>query len=328
MTDKGRPAMSYKVRVLSDDDVPAVIDMYNETFPDTNKTTDWWHWWFRDNPAGAGMAVVAEGSDGTFAGMFHLAPVRLWHQGEEVIVAQDQLGVVHPDYRGQRVFTTLARELYRLAGENYPFIFCQPNTKVMPAYKHVGAELRSVGHFYTRATKEGAADTGGQVLERVSGFTEDHDRLWTAVRERLRTAQIRDTRYLNWRFVEQRAGKEYLLYNLLDKKGEVAGYMVLQPFGERLDLLDYCLIPGTGIGELRLAIGLLDRVAADLGQRSVAVWTLDAHEDSTSLIDELGFEVTQREFPLLSRNFAGEERYRALNDVSMWAYTAGDLELF
>jgi GNAT superfamily N-acetyltransferase len=328
MTDQDRPAMSYKVRVLTDDDVPAVIDMYNEAFPDTNKTTAWWHWWFRDNPAGAGMAVVAEGSDGTFAGMFHLAPVRLWHRGEEVIVAQDQLGVVHPDYRGQRVFTNLARELYRLARENFPFIFCQPNTKVMPAYKHVGAELRSVGHFYTRATDEAANDASGHELTQVSGFTEAHDRLWATVRERLRTAQIRDTRYLNWRFVDPRAGKEYLIYNLLDKKGEVAGYMVFQPFGDRLDLLDYCLIPGTGIGDPRLAIGLLDRAAADLGQRSVAVWALDAHKDLISLIDELGFEITQREFPLLSRDFDEADRYRLLNDVSKWAYTAGDLELF
>jgi L-amino acid N-acyltransferase YncA len=320
--------MSYKVRVLSDDDVPAVIDMYNETFPDTNKTTAWWQWWFRDNPAGAGMAVVAEGSDGTFAGMFHLAPVRLWHQGEEVIVAQDQLGVIHPDYRGQRVFTTLAHELYRLAQQNFPFIFCQPNTKVMPAYKHVGAELRSVGHFYTKATNDAANDECGHALTPAFEFTAAHDRLWATVRERLRTAQIRDTRYLNWRFVETRTGKEYLIYNLLDDEGEVSGYMVFQPFGERLDLLDYCLIPGTGIGDLHLAIKSLNRVAADLGQRSVAVWALDAHEDLTSLLDELGFEITQREFPMLSRSFAGADRYSVLNDLSKWAYTAGDLELF
>ncbi|HKB20772.1 MAG TPA: GNAT family N-acetyltransferase [Gaiellaceae bacterium] len=92
------------------EDKAAVISLLRGTFDDWNG--DWaeryWEWKFEQNPHGAARIWVGD-DDGRIAGCYIWTPVQLRFDGATLLGAESVDAAVHRDYRGQGVFTKLAR---------------------------------------------------------------------------------------------------------------------------------------------------------------------------------------------------------------------------
>lgn len=91
-------------------------------------------WKFDTNPAGPPVLAVAE-DDGRLVGQYALWPQRLLLGSEVVEAAQSLDTMTHPDYRGQGMFTVLAKEAMGYAQERgIEVLFGFPNSASYPGF--------------------------------------------------------------------------------------------------------------------------------------------------------------------------------------------------
>lgn len=91
-------------------------------------------WKFDANPAGPPVLAVAE-DDGRLVGQYALWPVRLAVGSEVLLGAQSLDTMTHPDYRGQGMFTTLAKEAMGFAADRgVEVLFGFPNAASYPGF--------------------------------------------------------------------------------------------------------------------------------------------------------------------------------------------------
>lgn len=85
-------------------------------------------------------------------------------------------------------------------------------------------------------------------IERIFEFGEEFDDLWNLVRKKIKIAVIRDSTYLNWRYI-QKPEENYIIFNIKKNK-ELKGYIVLkiaQKFGLKIGLIIDILADPTNI---------------------------------------------------------------------------------
>lgn len=105
--------IKWTTREWTVDDVPALQQLYLEVH-NSKPPLAHFLWKFRDNPAGHGIIILAE-DEGRIVGEYALMPTRL-RLGDELVLGAISLDTMtHPDYRGQRVFVTLAEICMKLA---------------------------------------------------------------------------------------------------------------------------------------------------------------------------------------------------------------------
>jgi len=319
--------MDWTVRLARPEEIPQVIHLYNSLFPKTGKTDSWWNWWYESNPAGQGAAMVAVDIQGQVGAVLCMTPVRLNVDGQTVLVAQDSVGLVHPDAQRQGLFGRVAKALHEWEARKFDFQFCFCNEKSKWAYiKHINFIDQGASAFYTgEAISRRLPDDA--VVREIYSFGPDHDALWDLVRARCRIVQIRDARYLNWRFAPGGTGKKYKIFDVF-LSGSLHGTLVVQQYQDKLDLLDYLWRSGDGLGDLNEVLDAAQWIAASLGIRKLSFFCLKAHDRFATVLANRGYRREERDFHLLSRWLNERHPGVSLDNFSLWEYTAGDLELF
>jgi GNAT superfamily N-acetyltransferase len=240
-----REAPAWSVRQGTPEDSPALQRLFTDVFgverPETHH-----HWKFDDNPAGPQVLAVAE-HEGRIVGQYALWPMRLTVGRETVLAAQSLDTMTHPDYRGQGMFTRLAKEAMGYAAERgVEVLYGFPNAASYPgfvrkldwdhtgdvaryvrvlrpsAYDRVPGWAGPVADAAARAIPTGPAGAVGSSRptddELVSllgqGVTDD----WT-------TYVCRDAAYLRWRF-DPLSGLDYRWVTARDASGTLTAVAV------------------------------------------------------------------------------------------------------
>lgn len=316
---------TWTIRLANSGEITQILDLYNTLFPDTHKSMHWWSWWYEDNPAGRGAAMIAVDEKGMIGGVLCMTPVKLIVDQQTILVAQDSVGLVHPTAQRQGLFGRVAEALHLWEAETYPFQFCFCNEKSKLAYiKHLQSKDNGAGAFYTSENDQGRLPGDAEIRE-IQSFGQTHDVLWESVKKRCRITQVRDSRYWNWRFATVNSGKSYLMIDV-SIDGKLHGTLILQPYGDKLDLLDYLWRTGDGLGDLNTVLNAAKWIAAIHGYRRLSFWCLDSHLRSIATLTKCGFLREKRDFHLLSRRF--NEHLFEIDDFALWECTAADLELF
>lgn len=190
-----------------------------------------YRWKLNANPAGAPVVVVAEDA-GRIVGQHALWPNRFRAGSETVSGAQSIDAMVHPDYRGQGMFTRLGKEAMGAAADRgievlvaFPVAASLPGFIRSLGWQHVGDLTRSVRplrpsqHPRVPPWAGRAADGVARLLPRgaPSGIQTRADKPTAAALTALVAAGDRnvsgwrwekDAAYLSWRFAEG-AGRCY-----------------------------------------------------------------------------------------------------------------------
>ncbi len=193
-----------------------------------------WEWYIERNPYGANMGWVAD-DHGKVVGRYGMIPLELQVQGKRMPVAQAVEIMTHPDYRRQGMFPAMASQVFAdLPGMGIHFAIGFPNDAARPGHQKFGwkelgwiqASVRPidagvVARRYFKNPRVAAlaglaaniylkllfdwrkpGNLGKVRSQLIDRFDDRFDELWRRVGERYPIALVRDSRYLNWRYVD------------------------------------------------------------------------------------------------------------------------------
>lgn len=210
-----------------------------------------WEWYIERNPYGADAGWVAD-DNGKVVGRYGMIPLELQTLGQRVPIMQAVEIMTHPDYRRQGMFPAMAATVFAdLPRLGYRFTIGFPNDAARPGHQKFGwrelgfihASVRPLrttvvarrrfknpwvarlvglaGDVYLKLAHDWRRPRGlSQVTSKtIERFDERFDDLWQRVGARYPIALARDSRYLNWRYVE-------CPFAYLKRSFEIAGKLV------------------------------------------------------------------------------------------------------
>jgi len=322
MTEK-----SFTIRRFTLSDVDEVVKLLSTVFK-TRFTSQWWNWKYKCNPAGfyggQGDIWVAESVDG-IVGYYAVIPVKMKFGSETITVAQSVDTATHPDYRGLRIFPTLAKKVYSEAHNRYRFLYGFPSKMAYKGFLRLGWKdirinvlleflnydrpLRNfldntlliwLGKIFLRpipiarsiASKVFTRKYQGTSveIEKMDRFPNDIDSFWESLRSEYEIVIERRADFLNWRF-SKHFGNYQLYIARSIKEREIIGYMVLRKKEMRgidsLHIVDLQTLPD----EERSFLSLMNtafKVAGEEEMDLICCWIPQWHKNA-KILSRLGF---------------------------------------
>jgi len=267
---------------------------------------EWWNWKYRLNPAGfwgeQGDIWVAE-SKGEIVSYYAVIPEKIKFGSETITVAQSVDTATHPDFRGMRLFPTLAQEVYSGCRNRYRFIYGFPSEMASKGFLRLGWKDFRIVEFvkflnYDRPLRNFSSNAfviwsgkaslktlrtlkylspsvllkkyaGSPVeIQKVDQFPDEMDEFWKMVREENEIILERSTAFLNWRFSKY-FGNYQIYIGRSTRDGSIVGYLVLRKteiskIQNVLDIVDLYALQG----EEKLVLNFVDmaiRIAKNEG---------------------------------------------------------------
>jgi GNAT superfamily N-acetyltransferase len=325
-------------------------------------TLEYCEWLLRRNPCGDAIIRLAVDEDGTVAGQYVVIPVQLTIDGVVHDGALSLLTLVDERYRGQGVFTTLARDVIAdCAARGRRFIIGFPNQSSYPGFTRalgfrdigsvplllrplkpsrllqaklgpaLGTVLRPLiapaDLYYRPATRQFPQ------IAKVDEFGAAFDALDAVLAQRFRVHQPRSARFLAWRFAQSPRG--YATYAWYDA-GRVRGYVVLRrTVVSRLVsgmLVDFFVDDGAdaltvGSELVRFALGELSRMGAHLAGALVNRGTTEHAALAANGFFVCPARLAPQPFPVIFRaTTPGWDAGKPVASLAGWALAMGDYD--
>ena len=108
----------WSMRAYREGDEDGILELWKATYPEKEYDREgwlrWWHWMYKENPAGPGRIWLAE-YDGKIVGQYPIIPV-LMKIGARIVTAFQSINLMtHPDHRRQGIYESLSgKRLLRL----------------------------------------------------------------------------------------------------------------------------------------------------------------------------------------------------------------------
>ncbi len=264
-------------REYQDNDEQEILKLRQLVFLN-GKSLEWWRWLYQKSPAGKALIVLAEAD--CIVGQYSVIPLKTKIGNEICLGSVSPDTMVHPDYRGQGIFTELAKKVYKLGEENHiSFVLGFPNQNSHPGaignlgwldlynglplwgkplncknillhyckHKMLFVELfgKACQAFSDLYFRDRIYDPMIRI-ETTNYFDDEFDCLWQKASTIKPIMVIRDRKYLNWRYVEK-PGANYTIYSAWEKD-ELVGYIILsisEKTGLQIgNIIDLLIIPG------------------------------------------------------------------------------------
>jgi len=264
-----------------------------------NSDLDKFEWLYKNNPAGEADIFIARESKSTkVIGALAYFPMRIWFHNKDILIGQAIDAIVHPDYRGKRIFNLIMRQSFASLSQKYAFLIGFPNKLAINSELRAGWQLYSQLKTYSIALEATAfsekiitskllskcvtsmLNHPMKALERIrlnrintdecklapasTNFVQS-EKLHESLREIHPLINIRDKDFLTWRFSsipsKQYAIQEYLFRNI------VYGYFVADFDGKAVNIVDLCTHRDIN-HQLRL-LKLLIEYSISLGKTSI-----------------------------------------------------------
>ncbi len=136
--------MAIEIRLLENNQYELANNFFNNVYK-TNRTIENFRWEFVDGPEGKAIYVIAVDTSETsfvkIAGIQCAIPIELMNaDGSYILTAKSEDTLVHPDYRGQKLFEKMYALLFyecKKAGVKYIWGF----TPAVKAFERLGFEI-------------------------------------------------------------------------------------------------------------------------------------------------------------------------------------------
>ena len=342
----------------------AILQMTREQYgPDNDiSNEDFLRHQYFENPAGDALidlAVDVEG--GALAGQYVVWPMRFRMFGKSVVCSHSLNTLTGKAYRGQGIFTGLARVTYkREADIGHAFCYGTPNPNSYPGFikKLAFQELGDIplmlrplrpSHMVREFLRSGAlsvlakpADPFFRIKERqkddvtILRVTKDDlelvDQFWGSVQGKYPVMNIRDGAFVRFRYLEM-PRRTYFPYLALEDGKPVcfAVGRIMEVAGMQCAMLADFLFFG---GHETAAEVLLRKLLHDMQKSgaSLAGCLMFGHTQEAAVLKKLGFfrcpkKLEPQPFPLILRLFDQSLESKGIYDVKNWFFTMGDYDV-
>lgn len=163
----------YSIRWCQPNDVEAFLGLYSEVFDTWEPSRSWFDWKYSANPYVDELPIVVAERDGDLVGArpFFALPMAIGRSAYLALQPADTM--VHPEHRGQGLFTTMTQRAIDHYTEREPtFFFNFPNDQSLPGYRKLGWEVvGQISQFYRIEDSERVANNrNGAEHYRVAGI--------------------------------------------------------------------------------------------------------------------------------------------------------------
>lgn len=205
-------------------------------------TLDFWRWKFLSDPDGIVNITVAADENGCIIGHYGGVVTRFHYQGEMLKAVQGVDIMVEPTYRTTPIFTLMYRAYLSEIGRNgLAFYYGFPSrhtVEVFAGREYYGFSVPIHEWVYQVGRLEELSYRFGfwrrlnskppLSLRLVKRFGDEVDQLWEELKSDYPCAGIRDSRYLNWRYVDQPACQYDIVYAENRSLKELVGFAVFK----------------------------------------------------------------------------------------------------
>jgi GNAT superfamily N-acetyltransferase len=240
-------------------DAPDCLELARRLSPETETSDSAVDWLLERGPAGAAIAVLArEPSTSRVIGQAAIVPMGMKLSGNHVTAGLALNPLVDPNFQGRGVALDLLRRLDAAAAEEkVAFSYAFPDDASLPVlvkqggFKEVASlsllirplkpdalAMKTAGSRVLVRTASIARkvwrtppsvkqkDVPGLAIDQVTDFDEPFAVFWRRVQGRAPLIVIRDSAYLNWRYMEA-PGRDYAAF-AARSEGKVRGIIVLR----------------------------------------------------------------------------------------------------
>lgn len=310
------------VRMYRDGDEHGIVRLFGKVF-ERQMTLREWRWKYLEGEKGRVYSSLAV-DDGTGAVAAHYGGVlhRMVFRGEEIYGLAIGDVMVHPEFRGLRLFKRVASLLPGISAEEgirmgYGF----PNDRAMILPEKLGLYERI--EELRESVKE-AELHAGPVRYLYKLFPLDYsderiDALWEASGRDLTLSVIRDRRYLSWRYRDHPLFS-YELWGLKHRVGSrLKGLAVLRRDGDEVMIMDFVC----GRKDLGPLFQKLENSACASGGKSLKLWIPPFLERE---LERLGFSVRKSSICIPRTT---HEKFLQKQEIGgNFFYTMGDTDFF
>ena len=314
-------------------------------------------WSFFRNPFGRPRAwLVFDQSSGRAVGMVAAFPRRLLVNGQSIIAWNGGDTSVDHDYRTLGVAMKLRRAVKDCVDrEGIPFLYSFPVDRMCAVLQKVGhldlgmfirhgLILRSEALF-ARVGVNGRLSqllsilTNGLPslqwchrfgqkrfslrLQRDLHFGEEYDALFQHAGHQHRVVTVRDSQFLNWRFVTNPAVRELQIFRL-EEGGQLAGYALIGVEGRAARIIDL-LVAGDHLAVRTLLLGLIRNLRA-AGIHTLALQAL-RHSAVVAEARPLGFMFPDTRNAIVSIYVPDNAMAEIVKDHRHWFMTQADRDV-
>ncbi len=254
---------------MGPDEYPILIRIFNEVFH-KSKDTRTLEWKYRDNPHGASVVWVAESPAREVVGSLAFVPRRICIRGREYTTLLAADGMILPGWQHQGIFASLLDILFEESWSlGAPMVIAFSGRRsvrglISTNWKRVGLSLELVlplqGEYLFKAvvrrvpfSERMARGVGGLLLRRgrlrrlltrslsseirpIRRFDEALAEAGTRALQNLPVFLVRDTAFLNWRYVDNPTGRHRVFGAYEDSRP--VGYLVMETHGGRSFIAD------------------------------------------------------------------------------------------
>ncbi|MBC2696163.1 MAG: GNAT family N-acetyltransferase [Desulfobacteraceae bacterium] len=350
-------AKNLEFRKFRRGDEEGLSSLFREIFH-VEKNADYWNWKYFQNPAGQHMIIVALDKD-KIVGATGTIPVRFKVGSNEIIASQAIDLVLLPQYRGRRTFFTIEKiarkecidnnvkfnygftikKTYRIATKFLGFEGVYPisnMTKVLNPSPYLRQKIRvgllasPLGYVAKQVlnafNRRKLSAFPGLTTGKISRFDSRFDDLWSKEADHYEVAVIRDSQYLNWRYVECPA--LYKIYSAREN-GSIKGFIVLGCFQEDIKrgrIVDIFVEKGRkDIADVLIARGINYFIEECIDV--ITCWMLEQWPIIESLIKR-GFVKRETHHDFVVRSYTDEFPNEYFADKSKWYLTMGDSDYY
>ena len=320
------------------------LDQLVEIHPWNRRNLDNWHWKFKgSNPAGEPIMIYAE-NDGETIGHFAAIPMNYWFDGEKVVGSHSAAMMIDPVWQNKGLIKFVADKLIKELGEQkIPFTYGYPNDNAYDLHvKLLGYEDVTMQRLFYKKMKNNRDNipvptSEGLNWQKIECFDDRVNALWDSAKNDFKVIVIRNSAYLNWRYLD-RPDVPYYAFGAFN--GDILeGYCVLKIYqgenvlrGHFIDLFTHD--GNSDCGRFLVENGL--RYFGSKGVDEVTLW-MQGSPFFEDILKEFGFSVDGvsgggwpgATRPMICRFNVDPEKYRPRLNEKDWYFTMGDtLEIY
>lgn len=332
-----------EVRPYRDGDENAVLDLFNAVFAEDDpnyhaRSRDHWEWEFVKNPAGNQVILGIE-PGGRVIGQYACLPAVVNLRGQRVMCGQGIDSLVHPDYRRglkrEGAFLKIAKYYFDHLGipSVNAYGYGLPNSKAfrigvrMLKYIPISAPLPTLGRnlFDKPSDPEVGRDAASGEISEVERFGPEHDALWTRIEPGYPMAVVRDSTYLNWRFVDC-PSVDYRCFQLRSNGAVRAAWVLRENWtGPPILAISELVLAHDDFAALAAILKHAVEFARRVGQQRVELWLPKTHPFFTATLAQ-GFITEDSPFNLCIKIYRDDMPVDWVE--RSWFYTLGDSDVF
>lgn len=208
-----------------------MLAMVKENYGDVDiANEDFLKWQYFDNPAGRAIIKLAyDEANNEIAGQHIAIPLmfKLFDQQVTCVYSLDIL--TREKYRGQKIFKDLTSIAYKEANNlKHSFVVIFPNENSRPGFLKY-FDFKSVCRFPVlvspvKVVHSNRSKSASSIIKITNQNIALLDGLWAENKDKYQIINIRDSKYLKWRYLDI-PKREYKFFGLM-KENKLVGYIV------------------------------------------------------------------------------------------------------